>query len=155
MRTIQFRARNSNDGWVYGNLVKFLELYYIIPESDTDLSAESMATLVKKHLMDFVVDKTTIGQFTGKIDKNKIKVYEDDIVEGKFPYADRCLVVWDVRKCGLYLQPIDRTGTGRAAYSRYYQLGGTAITVLGNLHDNPELEGNPDRFRNGKLVRNK
>lgn len=82
-----------------------------------------------------LVDPKTLGMFTGKLDTNKKKIFLGDIVEGKFPYASRGLIVWDDKRCGFFVEPIG----GFASYDPYYKMNANKLTVIGNIHDDEEL----------------
>lgn len=72
-RQIEFRGKRIDNGeWVYGYYVKYgfieREKHYIIPSYASDLYA-------------IEVDPSTIGQFTGIVDKNEKKIYESDFIQ--------------------------------------------------------------------------
>jgi uncharacterized phage protein (TIGR01671 family) len=80
----------------------------------------------------------SIMQFTGKKDQTGKDLYEGDICEGKWPYAKRCVVVWDDARCGFYFQPVNGVFK-TAAYDKYYKLNANKFTIIGNVHENHEL----------------
>jgi hypothetical protein len=80
----------------------------------------------------------TVMQFTGKKDKNGQDIYEGDVCEANWPYAKKCVVVWDDSRCGFFLLPVrETTGFGRAAYDKYYKMNANRMTVVGNIYECP------------------
>ncbi len=140
MREILFGAQiMDSDEWVYGSLVysSSEKQYYIVEHSGDELS--------------YPVEEVTIRQFTGLLDKNKNKIFEDDILQiwHENPYNHKlhkdCLGVV-VFKNGLFgYQEINDK------YKFVYQIESSDIDfnpnesdyklfeVIGNIHDNPEL----------------
>lgn len=116
MRTIKFRGnRVDNGGWVYG-----------------DLLTNNPTPQILAFYGQYLVDKDTIGQFTGLLDKNGKEIFEGDIVrdsEGRISY-----VKWLIQRCGFVLvyERFDKDITG--SYGKIEHL-----EVIGNIHDNPEL----------------
>lgn len=113
MRTIEFRGKRAygNEKWVYGDLIQYgrhKSIRVLIDDSKFPIYEE------------FIVIPETVGQFTGLTDKNGNKIFEGDVLEGK--YKNRGVMEWDEKD---------------ACFSRFYPL--IDFEVIGNIHDNPEL----------------
>lgn len=133
MREILFRGKRVDNGeWVYG--------YYICkqdplpPRIDTNIivtfDENSMSVWNK-------VDPETIGQYTGLKDINENKVFEGDIMEFDAYGIHYCGVVTIISAnacilCGEKAAP-------KAAPFLDHAIGRYEATVIGNIHDNPEL----------------
>lgn len=88
------------------------------------------------------VDPSTIGQFTGRCDKNGKKIFEGDILhfwsDYREAYTGECVVKYGDFNCnccegvyGWYLE------NGDIRYLSYEE--NPVYEVCGNIHDNPEL----------------
>lgn len=129
MREILFRGKRVCDGeWVYGSLVVLANgVYSIIPKDAEQWS-------VSEYNMAFAVIPETVGQYTSLKDKNGTQIFEGDVV-----YSDECtkyIVYMDAEyRCGWY--PFAQ-GDG-CGCCEYEVESPKYCTVIGNIHDNPEL----------------
>ena len=72
----------------------------------------------------------TAMQYTGLKDKNGVKIFEGDVVN--HDALDACIVVY--QDCGFILRVLYHK-------HRYCGLNGYYLSVIGNIHENPELIG--------------
>jgi len=124
MREIEFRGKGLyKDRWYYGYYVehKMSMQNYII-----DLDEEVMN---KEHL----VDKNTIGQYTGLKDKNGTKIFDGDLLyyrNSNHDEEDGAMEV--VFEDGAFMIAGDILVPLHETYS-------WELEVVGNIYDNPEL----------------
>lgn len=137
-REILFRGKRVDNGeWVYGAFVPdALEMLKGARGLDGFIrrcNAESGEVEM------FEVDRETVGQFTGLIDKDGRKIFEGDIIENDL---DRFIVEWDDEFAGFFLSDADPEYQGYVTLSEVSKDG----CVIGNIYDNPELlEMNADK----------
>lgn len=136
-REILFRGKCIKNGaWVEGYLVRGKDYLY-----ETEMATIfSTDTVFYPHTETSGSDRVitdTIGQFTGLLDGNGNKIFEDDIVvfdEAEDPDTERAVVVFDDGKFKLkycnygYMDDLDGVTAKRQI-------------VIGNIHDNPEMCG--------------
>lgn len=130
MREILFRGKRLDNGeWVKGFITAACDcagrLYFIEqPAQDLDDCNHS-----------YEVDFTTIGQYTGMLDKNGNRIFEGDICN----FSNRS----DIDNYGVIVYDADETEFGIDYGSTYLGLGrhyhSRDIEVIGNIYDNPEL----------------
>lgn len=140
MREILFRAKTKNKHreWIIGLIGKIRNLddeieYYIIQDPE-----------IENIWLERQVDPSTLGQYTGQIDKNGKRIFEGDIVKlhRKGFGSDDAIVVY--KHSGLYAKSIyglyDFSG-GEVAEPGMGVHTYVPITteVIGNIYDNPEL----------------
>lgn len=138
MREILFRGKRIDNGeWVYGNLVKSNEKYFIYYEEPDEMCQTGNWLFYKE------VDPETVGQYTGLTDKNGKKIFEGDIVLfedespsnyeyhdctemrcGAIEYGDNCFYITD--RIAVEMEDLIYDGELDAE-------------IIGNIHDNPEL----------------
>lgn len=134
MREILFRGKTEDGRWIYGYLFILgngseYEETYILGDIDHRDSIYDIWKNAEK------VIPETVGQWTGLYDKNGVKIFEGDIEE---------LPGWIVTHCGTngtedcgmqvgwYIQ--------RDNFESWTELIASKVhTVIGNIHDNPEL----------------
>lgn len=136
-REILFRGKRIDSGeWVYGLLTIMWGQFHIV-----DLGEENTA---------YSVDPATVGQYTGLPDKNGEKIFEDDIVEYQFDIDDCSLPNKDTKKRvgRVFFKEfrasfaIAMGGNGSSDINNdlfNYVQRGNRVSVIGNIHDNPEL----------------
>lgn len=131
MRKIEFRGKRTDTGeWVYGNYVycektrnkygiERNDIHIIIPF----LFDENMPN------NDILVIPETVGQFTGLLGKNGVKIFEGDIaIDHERDVGD---IFWCEKKAKFaWIKKYEWD-----LYSRY----GLELEVIGNIYDNPEL----------------
>lgn len=136
MREILFRGKSKsiNKGkWIYGSFIE-----------DTDLNA---CCIRDKSLVYELVDRETVGQYTGLTDKNGKMVFEGDIVSAI------TLDTGAEQKAVVGFDSFIDENNGDEYIGFYIQFRGCKTTVtqlqmeeikdkfeiIGNIHDNPEL----------------
>jgi uncharacterized phage protein (TIGR01671 family) len=131
-REILFRGKQICNGeWIEGTLYQIaanLPPFIMLADSN----AESHEVI-----------RETVGQFTGLIDKNGKKIFEGDICtypDGWVDYAGDGVetfsigvVAWDEKNPSFYL-----TNNIGVEWDEIWDAV-DEITVIGNIHDNPEL----------------
>ena len=131
MREIKFRAKAGTQ-WRYGDLYHNERGELVIYEPKT-----SGQTLEGKAVDGWriVVDPETVGQFTGIHDANGHEIYEGDIV--KCGTGRICEVVYFLSPvhAGYDLNPV---GGFDCKPPSEFSLW-SDLTIIGNVHDNPEL----------------
>lgn len=137
MREILFKARTNYDGkWVEGYYCKWLRGERIITYSEKE--TDCIITWMSNGGMSrYEVDPETLCQFTGLIDKNGKRIWENDIA-----------LAWSQgsRAIGTVKQRVDGLWIMSPAWQNheFWELkpngnGETTVEVLGNAFDNPEL----------------
>ena len=114
MREIKFRGMKANGEWVVG--------YYLVHIPTDEHKIHYLSKILG--MSTAIVDKKTVGQFTGLIDKNGKEIFEGDVVkEGGLV----SVIEWaNERYCY-------RTTTGTIG------LYGFCGEIIGNIYENPEL----------------
>jgi len=112
MREILFRGKRIDNGeWVYGLIRRYASKNKWFIETEYGINIE--------------VDFLTIGQFTGFIDKNGKKIFENDIVKSDWGYGE---LNTKVEFQDIFFADNECTISEN-------------IEVIGNISDNPDLLG--------------
>lgn len=127
MREIKFRAKRTDTGaWVYGDLQ---HVQRINTKEQAEQSGRRSEPAVR--IANYDVDEQTIGQYTGMHDEDGKEIYEGDIIYYKnIKFQTRVIY----RNGGFYFSHfggISFTAIGDYEMDKY--------TIVGNIHDNPEL----------------
>lgn len=138
-RELLFRGKQEKtDSWVYGNLIIVRGEYYILTYDDdpwTDRENDIIECCITP------VKKDTVGQYTGVDDSRGTMIFEGDVIGGDEEMGCTTRVAqtgqtncmsW-VNKDLRYLA--DMTPGSQMLIQRHAR----TFTVLGNIHDNPEL----------------
>lgn len=153
MREFLFRAKKYNKSvfdetdWVYGSLIDSgnHEQVCIYPWFN-GASTMSVRRLVYASME--TVRPETICEFTGKLDKNKKKIFEGDIFQleddifAVVIFKDGCFRLEEYGLCGTWTESgYDECGGGYGIIEcepiDWYSL--IDMEVIGNIYDNPEL----------------
>lgn len=128
MREILFRGRRVDNGeWAYGSLIIETNPF------DKDMV---MTHIYDNFYNEIIVDRRTIGQYTGLKDAKGTRVFEADIVKVYDVYCNET-VVGVVEFCDGSFRIYDKDFT---SYDRWMYC---KVEVIGNAYDNQELlEGN-------------
>ena len=137
MRELRFRGKTTTNGmWIAG-------FYACIPDGiyGPDRHWIGIKKCEGRFPTMLQVDPETVGQFTGKLDKNGKKIFEGDIVKTK--YGRLCVVCWR-SSIGLAcwdLDPVNMRENIRntCAPNDYDLWVSKNLEVVGNIHDNPEM----------------
>lgn len=130
MREIEFRGRQIFTGeWLYGYLFN----YGGVLQRNSALCICCCVPTKADAYRYFRVDPETVGQYTGKKDRDGEKIFEGDILRiGNSRVAE---VYW----CDEEAQYIAGNDGVELSLNRAYNhdgFGGSAIEIIGNIHDN-------------------
>lgn len=129
----EYRGRNPDNGeWVYGSLIVLDDEWVYIVPPHAGASTMSKIKLIELNMKR--VDPSTVCKYTGKSDKNNVRVFEGDIVKTK--YGRLCVVVWFNPKLCYGLKPLnnDNVIQNRAPdkWDLWYPEN---LEVIGNIYD--------------------
>ena len=126
MREILFRGKRIDNGeWVEG--------FYVRLGGKDDYILTGKLSIFGSNLTyeDYRVISETVGQYTGLVDKNGIKIFEGDIVSERG--GESCQGYYEIDNV-LIVEIPDTLLNFEMSYDCEYK-------IIGNIHDNPELLG--------------
>ena len=141
MRESCFRGKRIPHGeWVAGFYAKSVD--YFAEKERSFIQTQGLNVNGGENLMGntslswFEVDPDTVGEFSGKRDKNDRRIFEGDIVDGLFRFNTpvRAVCVFKDGAFGLAW-----TYGGVDHFSAFTSICNVKYEVVGNIYDNPEL----------------
>lgn len=135
MREILFKAKRKDNGeWVEGSLIITEgSVAYIIRSKSKAFIPKGKNIICSAECYEINIE--TLCQYTGLIDKNGEKIWENDIVEERHRgvITMRYHVLWDFKETSWMFE------TKSSARYGIYAINQRKFEVVGNIFDNPDL----------------
>lgn len=146
MREILFRGKRNDTGeWIFGSIVHQTDYYG--DKCDRWFILEGNYT--NDYDIDYPIEvqKETVGQFTGLLDKNGTKIFEGDVLDMSIIGPDHSLNAVSIEHGAVGFFPLypeeeaeeDRRWRSFWKDDEQEFWSDEYFTVIGNIHDNPEL----------------
>ena len=139
-REIKFRGRNPNNGqWKYGDLIQYESGEVAILNRFSKHGFEATEICYRT-----IASPETVGQYTGLKDKHGVEIWEGDIIRIEYPgggdFENTVGRVWWDEDEGAFYHGNDQGRPPKRLWFRWTREGRKSnVTVIGNVHDNPEL----------------
>lgn len=141
MRESCFRGKRIPHGeWVNGFYAKSVD--YFAEKERSFIQTQGLNVNGGENLMGntslswFEVDPDTVGEFSGKRDKNDRRIFEGDIVDGLFRFTTPLRAVCTFKDGAFGLA---WTHGGVDHFSAFTSICNVEYEVVGNIYDNPEM----------------
>lgn len=132
-REIKFRGKSSLcNTWLYGLLIRVGCQYYISDENDFDTDGHH---IIQVQDMPLDIEAETIGQFTGKCDKNKKEIYSGDLLKDQDGVIYE---IWYSEDTAAFMAEMINPANDMVDILGGYDTE-RCFEVIGNIHDNPDL----------------
>jgi uncharacterized phage protein (TIGR01671 family) len=138
-REISFRGKTESGKWIYGSLERRDQVdriggYEITAPTPSDPGGDTIWVYEN-------VIRETVGQFTGLPDRTGLDIYEGDVVL-EYVMNDLFEVVF-TEYANFGLRPVSEKALKYLKGHEYESIdssyASTSLTVVGNIHDNPEF----------------
>ena len=138
MREILFRAKRVDNGeWVEGYFIKddTTGQTFIHAQGNSVNESQKIGEEGCLRLVAFEINPQTLRQYTGLMDENGRKIWENDILVEKYKSIiyHTSKVIWDMKECAWMCA---------STYGSIYKMNTIDLTgyeKIGNIFDNPEL----------------
>lgn len=138
MEEIKFRARRlDNSDWAYGGLIQ-CDDYCIIDQGNEVYVEEEYNFRGDTHLFKLsgvMCDEKTIGQFTGKIDKNKKEIFSGDLLKDQDGVVYE---IWYSEETAAFMAEMVKPANDMVDILGGYDTE-RCFEVIGNIYDNTDL----------------
>jgi hypothetical protein len=126
MRNVKYRALAKDGTWRYG------EYPSLAPEMG---NTHYPMDIFWKHFLSGAFRRETLGQFTGKADRNCKKIYEGDLIVARDSQMYPFEVYWDERDSSYRMRFKHEMQFDKTEPLMWAEHG----KIIGNVHENPEL----------------
>lgn len=128
MREILFRGKDVISGeWVYGDLAQ---------EKHTD---NSIKCAIVQTLYTYEVTPSTVGQYTGLVDKNGKRIFEGDILKVYYYGKSKIFGVVKFDESRFFIDDDFMRGDIKAKAPMTEMFSRYEFEIVGNIYDNPDL----------------
>lgn len=135
-RPIKFRSKRLDNGeWVYGHYADYIHPDCGIPSPSIIYPLPDCGNMI------VAVNPSTTGQFTGLMDRHGTEIYEGDILQWS-ENGCKSNPMEVVVKYGAfgYLYYGFHSLVGNTNFTFYLKGTDSRFEIIGNIHDNPELQ---------------